>query len=339
VDEVLISGWMAGTDALPTVDEASASAAREAVRAAGAALGLDRIVIESVAVAASELVHNQLRHARGGELAVRPVMRGGVAGLEILAADRGPGIASPSVALAGPGRSPGSLGAGLAGARRMTHELDVDVRWGEGTCVRARAFAEKVPRRREVGILGRRLADETVSGDHAIFVREREGEIVLAVIDGIGHGPLAHHASAAAATAFLATQGSSLRLVLEACDAALQGTRGAVMAVARIDEEAGTVTHVGAGNVTSRVEGFGRTYTLATRATTLGSRGSKQKATEETTAIAPGEALIVFTDGLRSRTSLMERPDLLREHPIVIAEWLLTEFGRGTDDALVLVVR
>ena len=339
MDSVLISAWMEGADARLTIDDASVSAAREAVRAAGAALGLDRTLIESVAVAASELVQNQLRHARGGQFAVRPVTRGGVPGLEIIAADRGPGIASPGTALAGSSPSPGSLGAGLSGARRMTQEIDLDVRWGEGTHIRARAFAAPVPRRREVAILGRHLADEPVSGDHAVFVRDPEGHLVLAVVDGIGHGPLAQDASSAAVATFLAHQGMSPLLILEACDAALRGTRGAVMAVARIDEESGAVEHGGAGNVTSRVEDFGRTRTLATTATTLGRRGLSRRPVAETAALAPAEALIVFTDGLTSRASLADHGHLLREHPIVIAEWLMTAFGRGTDDALVLVAR
>jgi anti-sigma regulatory factor (Ser/Thr protein kinase) len=330
---------MAGTDALPTIDEASVSAAREAVRAAGAGLGLDRTLIERVAIAASELVQNQLRHARGGRFAVRSVTRGGVPGLEILAADCGPGIAAPSAALAGPGPSPSSLGAGLEGARRMTHELDLDVRWGQGTCVRARAFAAPVPRRREVGVLGRALAGEPMSGDHAVFVREGEGVLVLAVIDGIGHGPLAEDAAAAAAAAFLAHRGSSPLLILEACDAALLGTRGAVMAVARIDEETGAVEHGGAGNVTSRIERFRRTHTLATSMTTLGTRGLKRKPMVETAAMAPDAALIMFTDGLTSRASLEGKAELLREHPIVIAERLMADHGRHNDDALVLVAR
>ncbi len=339
VDTLLMASWMAGADALPTIDEASVSAAREAVRSAGAALGLHRDLVESVAVAASELVHNQLRHARRGRFAVRPITRGGVPGLEILAADLGPGIAAPGAALAGVGPSPASLGEGLAGARRMTDELDVDVRWGEGTCLRARAFAAPVPRRREVGVLGRRLRGEPVSGDHAVFVREGEGALLLAVIDGLGHGPLAQVASAEAAAAVLANRGVSPLLVLDACDAALQGTRGAVMAVAYLDEDRATVEHAAAGNVTSRIVGPGRTYTLATSATTLGMRGRRRKPAVETVPLAAGGALILFTDGLSSRAGVVDDADFLRAHPVVIAERLMAEYARDNDDALVLVAR
>ncbi len=49
--------------------------------------------------------------------------------------------------------------------------------------------------------------------------------------------------------------------------------------------------------------------------------------------------IVAYTDGLTSRVSLEEEPDILREHPIVIAQHLLQAFARNSDDALVLVAR
>jgi anti-sigma regulatory factor (Ser/Thr protein kinase) len=334
-----MDAWLCGLDPLPTIDEASASVARELIRARGAAIGLGRIAVESLAVAASELVHNQLRHARRGRFAVRAIERAGVPGLEIVAADMGPGIADPRLALAGPGSSEGSLGAGLYGARNMVHEMDVDVRLGEGTAIRARAFAEPVERRREIGILGRPFPEERVSGDHAVFVREGD-TLLCAVIDGIGHGPLAGDAAAQAVAEVLANAGAGLATLLKTCDAALVGTRGAVMAVARIHEILGTVEHAAVGNVVARIDGYRRTHALPESASTLGRRGRhRARIAGETAPIAPGEALVLFSDGIASRATLADAPDVLREHPIVVAQHLLTTFGRITDDALVLVAR
>jgi anti-sigma regulatory factor (Ser/Thr protein kinase) len=328
--------WMAGLEPLLTIDEASVSVAREAVRAAGAALGLDRELIEAVAIAASELTTNQLCHARRGQIAVRAIARGGVPGLEVIAADHGNGIPDP--ALAGPGPSSTSLGAGLSGARRMTQEMDVDVRWGQGTCVRVRAFAQPVPRRREVGVVGRPFPEERGSGDHAVFTRD--GDVLLcAVIDGIGHGPLAADAAERAGATILEQPRSGLDAILAACDAALVDTRGAVAAVARIDETAGTIEHAGIGNITSRVERYRDARVLLTTPSALGRRGPKRKPVVETTPIAPDQALILYTDGLTSRASAAQEGELLHEHPVVIAQWLFEEFARDTDDALVLVAR
>src|SRR6185503_17311143 len=103
--------------------------------------------VESLAAAASELAHNQLAHAMRGHIALRAVDRAGVPGLEVIAADAGPGIADPARALRGEPRRAGSLGVGLSAAQRLSHEMDLDVRGGEGTCVRLRRFAAPVARR------------------------------------------------------------------------------------------------------------------------------------------------------------------------------------------------
>jgi anti-sigma regulatory factor (Ser/Thr protein kinase) len=338
--DALLTAWMAGLgeDALPTLDEASVSLAREAVRARGAALGMDRTLVEQLVLAASELAHNQLAHGRRGQIAVRAVERSGVPGLELVAADLGDGIPDPKLALEGTGPSARSLGAGLAAVRRNVHEMDLDVRWGEGTCVRVRVFAEPLPRRREVGVLGRAFPDQRVSGDHALFVRAGD-TLFCAVIDGIGHGPLAHEASARAAATTLAHHALGPAGAIEACYDALADTRGAVMAVTRIDEATATLEHAAVGNVNARLDGFRTTRFFGGTPATLGPRARKRRPTLEV-ADAPAEAaLILYTDGLQSRTSVADEPNLLREHPIVIAQYLMATFGRATDDALVLVAR
>jgi anti-sigma regulatory factor (Ser/Thr protein kinase) len=337
MDALLTDEWLAGLDPVPTIDDASAALARELVRARGAEAGLPREEVERLAIAASELVMNQLRHARRGKVAVRVIERSGVPGVEIVAADLGGGIADVQAALAGTGPSARSLGSGVASTRRMVHELDVDVRLGQGTALWARVFAEAPLRRREVGVVGRPIQEERVSGDHAVVLRDGK-TLLCAVIDGIGHGPLAWEAAERAGATVRTHRDASLMAILEACDAALLGTRGAVMSVARIDEATSTLEHAGVGNVTARIEGRGRAKLLGSASWTLGRRGGKLRAVMETLQLSDDEALVLFTDGLVSRTNL-EEPDMLREHPAAIAQYLVERFARATDDALTLVVR
>jgi anti-sigma regulatory factor (Ser/Thr protein kinase) len=351
--DALLNGWLTdlspdpppklrpgkpGSAPIPVIDTASISLARQTARAEATEIGLDPTDVERVVIAASELATNQLRHGRHGHFAVRVVSRGDVPGIEIVAADLGPGIADPRAALAGPGPSERSLGAGLSGARRLVDEMDLDVRWGQGTLVRARSFAAKLPRRREIGILGRPWPEERVSGDHAVFLRD--GDVLLcAVIDGIGHGPLAADAAAQAAATMLARRRASPASILEACNLAVAGTRGAVMAVARIDEPLGTLEHAAVGNVGVRLDGYDGPRSLAGSASSLGQRGKWYRIATETVSLAGDEALLVFTDGFTSRATLADAPDLRREHPIVVAQYLMATFARSTDDALVLVAR
>ena len=87
--------WPWDVETIPILDDASISVARERVRQFVGEVGLSRDVIESIATAATELVRNQLLHASGGRFAVRSIERGGLRGLELVAADRGSGLANP----------------------------------------------------------------------------------------------------------------------------------------------------------------------------------------------------------------------------------------------------
>ena len=256
----LLHHWLGPLRRLQILDAASVSEAREWVRAEGAAAELDQVVIESLVLAMSELGHNQIRYAGGGFVAVARVERVGVPGLEIIAADRGPGIREPADSLldrrappvAGQASASGSLQAGLAAVRRLTEEVDVDVRWGEGSCLRVRRFAAPVPRRREVAVLGRALPGEWISGDDAGFVR-RGDTLVLGVADGLGHGVEAREPSSHAVGALLEHAHELPCDLLERCHHKLQGTRGAMMTVVHIDEARGEVEHSGAGDVSARI--------------------------------------------------------------------------------------
>jgi len=159
---------------VPVVDEAAVSLVRQEIRRRGPLAGLTTESVESLAAAASELAHNQLAHAVRGHVALRAVDRGDVPGLEVIAADAGPGIDDPATALRGLPRTSGSLGVGLSAAHRLSDEMDIDIRRGEGTCVRLRRFATPVARS-EVAILSRRCEGETVCGDDAIALRTGAG--------------------------------------------------------------------------------------------------------------------------------------------------------------------
>src|SRR4051812_21926657 len=120
---VLISRWLgAGNQALPIYDEASVSSARERVRETGRAAQLSDHLIESVALIASELTHNQPQHARQGYFLVRAVERDGIPGLEVVAADLGPGIPQPRTAIQDKVPTSVSLGAGLGAVCRLADE-------------------------------------------------------------------------------------------------------------------------------------------------------------------------------------------------------------------------
>jgi anti-sigma regulatory factor (Ser/Thr protein kinase) len=332
VEALLTQQWLAGLDAIDVIDEASLTLARDAVRA----LEVPVEVMDRALLVVSELGRNQLRHARLGRIACRRVERGTSVGIEILAADGGQGIDDIDAVLASRGRPSGSLGVGIGAVRRLSTELDIDVRLGEGTCLAARAFEADVPRTREVGIYGRPLAGERRSGDHAAF-RRAGATLRLIVCDGLGHGHDARVAADAAIDVFCSHAMDAPATLIEETHQALVSTRGVVMAAARIDEVGLELSS--AGNVEALVTSFRSRRRFGGTAATVGGRPGPLRVRTERTTLTSDEVFVLTTDGIVTKASIEEDAGLLRSHPAVIAQHILERFARPSDDALVLVVR
>jgi anti-sigma regulatory factor (Ser/Thr protein kinase) len=324
-----------GEPPIAVVDEAAVSLVRQAVRARGLEIGMEQTRTESLVAAASELGHNQVKHARGGEMLVRTIERAGVRGVEVLAGDAGPGIADPIAALRGQVTGSGGLGLGLSAAHRLADELDVDVRWGSGTTIAARKFASPLPRS-EVAVLARACQGEAVIGDDALFVRRGDG-LLLAVADGLGHGESAHEASHLAIAALRGSSSTSPRELLEVCQEALARTRGAVIAVVFVADDGSELVHAGVGNIGCHLYCNRSSLRFASASGFVGRPGHRGRIREERAQLGGRHVVLMHSDGLPSRVDLSEEAALLREPPLVIAHRLIADHGRPDDDALVLV--
>jgi len=336
---VAVARWELGPDPIPVLDLASVSLVRERVRAMAASVGLPDVPAASLVNVASELANNQLAHASGGYVVVREALRGTERGLEIVAADRGPGIHDVARALEGRPARPGSLGVGLAAVLELADEVDIDVRIGEGTAVWARKFSQTADvRRRRVGVYGRFCAGERTSGDDAVFVRRQHDGIVVGVADGLGHGEGARAASERARDVVLTHSGLEPDVLMARCDAALAGTRGAVMSIARIDEAHGSLALACVGNVSVQLVGPDGSKSFGGSSFVLGAPGGVHRTSVEHRTIRPSQALLLLSDGVTSRADLEGDLALLREHPVVVAQRVVERFGRDNDDVMVLVV-
>ena len=340
MEALLTEEWLRDLAPVYVIDEASLSQVRERIKEVAAEHGVATEIVDRAALVATELGRNHLRHARAGRIAVRAVHRGEHRGLELVAVDRGTGLTDIAAAIDAMPRAVGTLGVGIGSVRRLSSEVDFDVRLGEGTHVRARLFDETAPRRREVGIYGRPHEEETVSGDHARFHRSDEA-LVLAVCDGLGHGPLARDASTAAMGVFDEYADEPPSRILEECHRRLGATRGVVMAVCRVAEDTNTLETSSVGNIDVQVcapraaRRFG-----GISAVVGGRRGTvPMRVRTERVPFADGELVIVTTDGISSKLSVQDDLALVRSHPIVVAQRIMERFSRKNDDALVLVAR
>jgi hypothetical protein len=175
---------------------------------------------------------------------------------------------------------------------------------------------------------------EAESGDlHVVAVFP--GGALVALIDGLGHGPEAAAAARLAATVLEAHASDDAASLVQRCHEAIRKTRGAVMTLASLRTAGSAMTWLGVGNVDAVLVRNGkRDDALVGRAGVIGYQIPLLR--PSTLAISPGDVLIMATDGIGSGFST----DVATDHrPQEIAESLLGRFKKGSDDAHIVVAR
>ncbi|MYW64965.1 SpoIIE family protein phosphatase [Streptomyces sp. SID8379] len=315
------------------IDHASAvhHAARLA-REAAAAGGMSAAAADRAAVLTSELAGNLLRHAVGGAVYVQchPLD----SGLDVVAVDRGPGMASPDRAMVDGFSTAGSLGSGMGAARRLADELTLRTLPGVGTLICARLYAPGArPPPTDLGLLCLPVRGERACGDSAAVVDAPGGRTAL-VVDGLGHGVEAAEASAAAVAAFRAAPERPLPELLTAMDRALRSGRGAAVGVIRL--RPGTVEHCGIGNVRLAL-----VTQDGVRSRALGQPGvvgwNMPRPLPRTLPMPEESAAVLYSDGITARWADSATPFLLGLPPRLLAAALGHGHRSARDDATALV--
>jgi anti-sigma regulatory factor (Ser/Thr protein kinase) len=322
---------------------------RAAVRVAED-LDFDEVGTGRVAIVATELGNNLVRHATGGRILVAPVeMADGIMAVELLSLDLGPGIPDVAQCMTDGHSTAGTPGTGLGAVRRLAHEFDIFSAVAAGTVVLARIVA--VPARREVpseldaarrqrvfeiGAITLSAPGEMVCGDSWAIARHGSSAALL-VADGLGHGPLAREASQAAVAALLDAGDMSPSQMIERVHVALRGTRGAAVAMARVDALSDTFTYSGAGNIAGRVVSGATDKSLMSQHGTAGVQ--IRRLVDVSYDWPPHGLLVMHSDGVQTRWRLDDVPSLMQHHPTVVAGWLLRDQVRGRDDVTVAVLK
>ena len=108
---------------------------RQAVREWAISIGFNLVDQTKIVTAASELARNVVVYGGGGTVRLESLNDERRRGLRLVFEDRGPGIADLAQALRDGYSSGSGLGLGLGGAKRLSHEFDIDSRLGVGTRV------------------------------------------------------------------------------------------------------------------------------------------------------------------------------------------------------------
>ena len=158
------------------------------------------------------------------------------------------------------------------------------------------------------------------------------------VADGLGHGAGAAEAAQEALSVFHEHPELSPIELLEDMHRALKKTRGAAIAIAQIDMNAGKIRLSGVGNISANILSPGKKpRAIVSHNGTVGHVVSRIQ--EFTVPWEPNDLLVMHSDGISSHWDLDSFPGLAGKHPSVIASVIHQQATRGRDDATVLVGR
>lgn len=185
------------------------------------------------------------------------------------------------------------------------------------------------------GAVCRAKQGQMVSGDVYVVHEYAEGQVLAAVIDGLGGGEEAAVAARAAQQTIMQMPDYPLQDLIRRSHTALHATRGAVIGLLRLDSRSHQASFVGVGNIGAHVysrqpiKPISKNGILGFRLPTL---------LELHYTYDPGDIFVLYSDGVSNRFSQDARIDI-KQPPQRLAEQLLLVYGKYTDDATVVVVK
>jgi anti-sigma regulatory factor (Ser/Thr protein kinase) len=268
---------------LPVTEISQVAEARRAGTGLADQLAFDEADIGTIALIVTEAATNLAKHATGGEILLYALQSGDVGGIQVLALDKGPGIANAAQALRDGYSTTGSPGTGLGAMQRLATLFDIHSVPGAGTVLLARLWSKPLSNSRppplEIGALSLPKPGEVVCGDRWAVAWFPERTLIL-VADGLGHGPGAAEAAMEAVRTFHERATLTPVAIAESIHAALRSTRGAALAVTEIAPSQEAIRFAGLGNISGVV---------------LSSEGSRQMVSHNGTAGHSARRIQEFT--------------------------------------------
>jgi anti-sigma regulatory factor (Ser/Thr protein kinase) len=321
-------------------DDSYIGAARRAIRVQSADIGLGQASLDKLDILSTELSSNLCKYGQSGrEILVINASVGDTKGVTLVSVDRGPGIADIDKALVDGISSGQTLGAGLGSLKRVSDSFDICSSLGKGTIVICTVYQSgtALPRNTLPALFDRAWITvphpaEQVCGDGlSVCASDQSTSIVL--VDGLGHGAGAADAARIACNSFEQFPFEDCRKIVERINTELSCSRGAALAVTRIDQQRNKLTFVGVGNISSRVYS---SYSSTGCVSTQGIVGAKiGTLAEYTYEWAAGSVLLMHSDGIKSSAALESGKP--RKSALMLAAEIYRDFYRGNDDATVFV--
>jgi hypothetical protein len=185
--------------------------------------------------------------------------------------------------------------------------------------------------RRQAGGFSRPLPGFAECGDAFLITPCANGELAVALVDGLGHGAEASRAAAAAVEAIRRHLDLPAGEILRHCDQALRPTRGAALGILKIAED-GRGEFCGIGNI--EVQNLcGEPPGLFCLAGIVGHNMRALRAMPF--AMQAGDVYCLHSDGVSSRGALR---DCLPGAPEKVARRIVEAWGKSHDDASAVIL-
>ncbi|MEF8700502.1 MAG: SpoIIE family protein phosphatase [Candidatus Accumulibacter sp. UW20] len=189
---------------------------------------------------------------------------------------------------------------------------------------------------RQISCATRPLAGQLECGDRCGWWHSAE-RLVMAVADGLGHGPQAAYAAEAAIACIAARVERSFDEIFADCDARLRDTRGVALAVAVVEFATDRLLMASVGNIRAVLLDARRERHLGSARGIVG--GGYARLTPEIHTLEPGDVLALYSDGLDEFFALRQTLEESAASPEGSASSVLDSWARGNDDAAVLIYR
>lgn len=288
-----------------------------------------------VALAATEIATNILRHGGGGRVHLSLIAGVQGKGVEICGIDQGPGF-SLARCLPDGFSTAGSPGQGLGAIKRQSGVFDV---WsdGVGSVVLSRIFAAgQGDGGLAYGGMLMPMRHEAVCGDgwHVAWEGTR---LVVTLLDGLGHGPQAHDAAELGIAAAAEAHMQSADEVIARMHARMSRSRGGAAAVFCYDSATSQVQFAGIGNISAAIHDGNTSRGLPSHPGIVGAQFRRIQPFNLVTEA--GNLVLMHSDGLQTRWNIKQYEGLFYRHPALVVAVLQRDFDRGRDDTGIIAVR
>jgi anti-sigma regulatory factor (Ser/Thr protein kinase) len=299
---------------------------------AAQSLGFDLERRSNIGIVATEAANNAFLHAGGGQFLICPGTSSSATWLDLIALDSGPGIRYMGRAMEDGYSTIGTAGQGLGAIKRLSDASSLYSSNGKGTANWSRFETGSAP---NSGVVCLPIREETIPGDSYLIHTIGRTSIYM-MVDGLGHGSGATEAADEAVKCVTHSLQESPAEIIRRAHGILKATRGAAMAVAVVDTEKWALTYAGVGNISAMLVSGSSSKGLVSQNGTVGAI-LPSTVQEYTSPIESNAMLIMFSDGLTSKTNLNAYAGFQNRHPMLLAGLLYRDFRRLRDDSTVMV--